>query len=532
MSGRLRRTSLLVFAALAATVATLATGAAGGVVDDTDPARNLALPCELVTTSGAVPRAAKNIVHLANICGVVGTDVEMQSRTESGGRVHDYAFVGTMGAGPRIFDVTDPAHPLHAGGYVDSGWENDVQLRGNTLLATYDGVNGEDSSASTCLKTRYPEANGQGIDIYKLVFNSRTATFDVKLVTCVANPPGGAHNASINPNGAWLGISDCCSDWAIDVVDLRNISKGQAVHRYRLIDETHAAGGRCPTNAAFRCIVMKRPGGGSAAGLWRPHDIHFSADGNTAYIAAINSTWIVDVSQILSGVVKPLAVISNTYRGGGIANEHNIEISHQADVTSDGKILVVSDERGGGLSNTDCNLAPQAILGGLHFFALAPLPGLDKTNTASKTHPVALGEYFIPNPLQSVDPLQPAVNDIPRIERGCTAHVFRLGGNGSTSPGAIQSGFDGISRLPNRRMSEAWYGGGVWLIDFSGRSRSGDGVAEDPRSSWGNTLAWNVMPGADTWSAKEYKGFIYAGDMLRGFDVYKPGTCTNAGCAQ
>ena len=28
------------------------------------------------------------------------------------------------------------------------------------------------------------------------------------------------------------------------------------------------------------------------------------------------------------------------------------------------------------------------------------------------------------------------------------------------------------------------------------------------------------MPGAYTWSAKEYKGNIYAGDILRGFDVY------------
>ena len=28
------------------------------------------------------------------------------------------------------------------------------------------------------------------------------------------------------------------------------------------------------------------------------------------------------------------------------------------------------------------------------------------------------------------------------------------------------------------------------------------------------------MPGAETWSAKEYKGFVYAGDMTRGFDVY------------
>jgi hypothetical protein len=538
MNGRLRRTTILLFLAASASVATLATGAAGGVVDDTDPARNVALPCESIATAGGVPRAAKNIVHLANVCGVVGTDVELQSRTDARGRVRDYAFLGTMGAGPRIFDVTDPKHPVGTGGYVDSGWENDIQVRGNLMLATFDGVNGEDSSASTCLKTNYPEAHGQGVDVYRLVYDKAAASFDVQLITCVADPPGGAHNASIHPSGNWFGISDCCSDWAIDVIDVRGIDNGKAVHRYRLIDETHAGttgttgDERCPANATFKCIVMRRPGGKSAAGLWRPHDIHFSSNGRIAYVAAINSTWIVDVSQVLGGVVKPLAIISNTYSGGSIADPHNIEISHQADVTHDGKILVVSDERGGGLTNTDCNLAPQGVLGGLHFFAVAPITGLPKTGTASSSHPVPIGQYYIPNPLEAYDPLQSVIATLPRAERACTAHVFRLGGNGSTSPEAIQSGYDGVSRLGIRRMSEAWYGAGVWMIDFSGAPKANDGVAEDPRTTWGNTIAWNVMPGADTWSAKEYKGAIYAGDMLRGFDVYKAGTCTGAACAQ
>jgi hypothetical protein len=38
------------------------------------------------------------------------------------------------------------------------------------------------------------------------------------------------------------------------------------------------------------------------------------------------------------------------------------------------------------------------------------------------------------------------------------------------------------------------------------------------------------MAGADTWSAKEYKGAIFAGDMVRGFDVYRPADCTALGC--
>jgi hypothetical protein len=38
------------------------------------------------------------------------------------------------------------------------------------------------------------------------------------------------------------------------------------------------------------------------------------------------------------------------------------------------------------------------------------------------------------------------------------------------------------------------------------------------------------MPGAETWSAKEYKGFIYAGDMVRGFDVYGFDECEGLAC--
>jgi len=270
---RLLRAAALVLPALA--LALFVARAGAGDADPTDPARNTALPCEAVSTQGGVARVAKDIVHLANVCGFVGTDVELQSRKDALGKVHDYAFVGTMGAGMRIFDVTDPVHPTHAGGYADSGWENDVQLRGNIAVATFDGVNGEDSSASTCLKTRYPNASGQGVDIYSLHFDPQTAKFDVSLATCVANPPGGAHNATLSPDGNWLGISNCCSDWAMDVVDLRGLSGGTAPVRYRLIDEGHADAARCPATATFTCVVMKAPDGSSARGLWRPHDVHF-----------------------------------------------------------------------------------------------------------------------------------------------------------------------------------------------------------------------------------------------------------------
>jgi hypothetical protein len=494
--------------------------------DATDPARNVALPCEAVAVKNMPARAAKGIVHVANVCGIVGTDVEFQSRKAADGKVHDYAFVGTMGAGPRIFDVTDPAHPRHAGGYQDAGWENDIQVRGDIAVATFDGVAGEDSTASTCLKEK--GANGQGVDIYKLAFSEKTASFNVSLLTCVANPPGGAHNATLSPDGKWLAISNCCSDWAIDVVDLRNLDEGKATLRYRVIDGSKIGDKtRCPATAAFKCIEAFGPNNSGRDGQWRPHDVFFSEDAKTIYVAAINSTWIMDVSKVLSGRVRTYSVIPNIIEKGGVNNPENVFISHQADATADEKILIVSDERGGGLDETGCHTGPGGVIGGLHFFALDDIAGVPSTRHASKSNPVKLGDYFTPNPLLAPDSLAAAV--APRAERGCTIHVFRIGGNGSVSPGPIAKGFDGVSDLPARQLTSAHYGAGVWHIGFAGRPSNDDGVKEDPRTTWGNTLAWNVMPGADTWSAKEYKGNIYAGDILRGFDVYAFAKGTSSG---
>ncbi|MGH2382155.1 MAG: post-COAP-1 domain-containing protein, partial [Candidatus Limnocylindria bacterium] len=76
----------------------------------------------------------------------------------------------------------------------------------------------------------------------------------------------------------------------------------------------------------------------------------------------------------------------------------------------------------------------------------------------------------------------------------------------------------------------AHYGAGVWWIDYASAPSATDGIAEHPLTDWGNTRGWNVMPGAETWSAKEYKGHIYAGDMTRGFDVYAFSSCSGVSC--
>jgi hypothetical protein len=338
--GRSRLARWLVASVLAAVPASVV-GLAWALEDPLDPAHNTALPCEAVNTPGALPRSAKNVVHVANVCGVVGTDVEFQSRKAADGTVHDYAFLGTMGGGLRIFDVTDPASPSLAGSYTDPGWQNDVQVRGDLAVVGFDPIGGVNPSASVCLRNK--SASG-GVDILRLRFDPTTALFTTSLIDCVsASPSGGAHNATIHPSGEWLAMVNPRTHGSVDVVDLRTTPP---VRRYRIVQAASLGNTAC-TSAALApatCISNGR------AGTWSPHDVSFSRDGSTMYVAAVgNDTVIVDVSSALAGHVSTVGVVPNDRNGGGIADDRDdLEISHQSDTSSDGAILGITDERGGG----------------------------------------------------------------------------------------------------------------------------------------------------------------------------------------
>ena len=483
------RKHLAVLAALVlVSGAVLAIANAGGDAP-LDPVYNVALPCEAVGTPGFVPRSARNIVHVANVCGFVGTDIEFQSRVDARGEVRDYAFVGTMGAGTRIFDVTDPARPTIAGGYVDPGWQNDVSVRGDLLVLAFDWF-GAGATVSTCLKGKGSGTTGVtrgGIDIVRLEYDPETATFHTRLVDCYLSSlsSGGAHTVTIHPSGEWISMNSAFN--GIEVVDIRGGEARLARHIPAAIADD-------------------------------AHDVSFSRDGNTLYSAGVDSTRIVDVTDVFDRAPTLIATVPNAPTAEQGADGQEVAISHQSDTSSDGSIFVVTDEAGGGLMETGCNTGSSGKIGGAHFWSL------------EGAAPRKLGTWLYPNPTLAPDALAPALAAIGRTERACTIHVFRNGGNGSAGPGAIAPGYDGVSSLGAREFVTAHYGAGVWHVDFSGPSSDADGIAEDARSTWGNTRGWNVMPGAETWSAKEYKGHIYAGDMARGFDVYAFGACEGAAC--
>jgi serine protease AprX len=471
-----------------------------------DPAHNAPIPCELISTLGALPRSAKNIAHVANVCGIVGTDLEFQSRTDANGDVHDYVFVGTMGAGTRIFDVTDPHLPRFVGGYVDPGWQNDVQVFGDLLILAFDPVSVA-VHASDCLRQKNG-TQGQirgGVDFVNLQFDPVLATlkapltFKTSRLGCYLTQDaagGGAHTITIHPSGEWLSLNT--TQTGFEVVDLRN--------------------------NAFS-FVRKVPSAIAASA----HDVFFSRDGNTMYSAGIGSTRIVDVRDIFNRAPILIANVPNSPSAEQGADGHVVAISHQSDTIADGRLLIVTDEKGGGLSQTQCNTSASGAIGGAHLWALEQLSGIAKSNGATVEEPRKIGTWIYPNPKLAVDALDDVLAGLPRTERACTIHVFRGGGNSGQSPATVgdgNDGHDGVSRLPVNEIVSAHYGAGVWHIDVM----AAPGALDDSRTTWGRTLGWNVMPGADTWSAKEYKGYIYAGDMGRGFDIYRFSDCDDVDC--
>ena len=380
---------------------------AGGVIagaqalnpDPLDPVRNVALPCEAVSTPGLVPRAAKNIAHVANVCGFVGTDIEFQSRRADDG-VHDYAFVGTMGGGTRIFDVTDPAHPVAAGRYTDPGYQNDVQVSGNLLVLGFDSLGVSGAVTSNCLRGKGAGTAGAtrgGVDIVRLVFDPETATFRTELADCYLSTlsSAGAHTTTVHPSGKYLTVNTSFN--GIEVVDIR-------------------------TTPATLVRTIPEPVADDA------HDVSFSRDGNTLYSAGLDSTRVLDVTDIFNRAATVTATIPNAATAEQGGDGQVIQLSHQSDTSSDGKILVVTDEAGGGITETGCNQGPSGKIGAAHFWNLAVSP-------ARK-----LGSWLYPNPVLAPDPLAPVLASIGRTERACTIHVFRNGGNGTAGPGAVASG--------------------------------------------------------------------------------------------
>lgn len=152
-----------------------------------------------------------------------------------------------------------------------------------------------------------------------------------------------------------------------------------------------------------------------------------------------------------------------------------VTFSHTALLSADGTILVVGDETGGGAAAA-CTAHAQAA----GVSVSGPLGALWFYDVSDEKNPQLLS-WFSPTAHAVTNP----------IAAGCTAHHGRLVPD------------------PEGRdlMTMGYYGAGVLLVDFTNPMQP---MLVDQ---------WN--DGANVWEAWHYNGWVFTGDLERGFDVLK-----------
>lgn len=248
---------------------------------------------------------------------------------------------------------------------------------------------------------------------------------------------GFAHSVGIDPYHPWLAwVSTSDANDFIDVVDFRTCLGGVAQ-----LDACKPSVGRIPFTAR-QYPQLRNPQDATRDIVGEGcHDTRFGP--TRAYCAAIDTTLIIDTTQIAGATLAENAPLSGTLltagsnacpvvdatrapgvkvtdcsgwsraawetrAGGGLTAPirsvivhkatddptKSIEISHQAEPIDGGKILAITDERGGGLNEG----APACPGGGVWFYDIRDDadPKLMKTPTGATA--VFISENVIPSP--------------------------------------------------------------------------------------------------------------------------------------
>ena len=303
-----------------------------------------------------------------------------------------------------------PGASGRGGRYTDPGYQNDLQVSGDVLVLGFDSLGvyrcdlplSPDEGPGTAGQTK------AGVDIVRLVFDRETATFETRLLDCYLSSLGsaGAHTTTIHPSGEYLTVNTSFN--GLEIVDIRSAP-----------------------------ATLVRHDSGDVAD--DAHDVSFSRDGNTLYSAGLDSTRILDVTDIED---RPRdGDGDDPERGDRRAGRGRAGDPAFAPVGHELGRKGARDHRRGRRRHHRDTVQPRPERqdrGG----ALLELEGT----------PRKLGSWLYPNPVLAPDPLASALAAVGRTERACTIHVFRNGGNGSAGPGEIASGFDGVSRLPGRQF--------------------------------------------------------------------------------
>ncbi|MFC7644931.1 LVIVD repeat-containing protein [Streptosporangium lutulentum] len=363
----------------------------------------------------------------------------------------DYAYVGNYG-GFSIYDIEDPKRAEVVSSVVCPGYQMDVAVYGDLLFTAVDNSRSDDSCSSVGQVASLKES-WEGVRIFD-VSDKRNPRY-VKAVETDC----GSHTLTLVPGkgrdrrDVYLYVSSY--NPSASFPDCRPPHDKISVIKVPL---------RNPEGAAIVGTPVVFPDGGneSQPGLLLPtsgcHDITVYAEKDIAASACMGDGVLFDISDR----EKPVVTARVT--------DPNFAFWHSATFNNEGTKVIFTDELGGGSAAT-CNEA------------IGPNRGADAVYDLKRGR-FAFRSYF----------------KIPRHQadaENCVAH------NGSLIP---VKGRD--------IMVQAWYQGGVSVVDFTDSARPQEiGFFErgpEPKGGVGGF-----------WSAYYYNGHVYGSDFHNGLDVIK-----------
>ena len=291
----------------------------------------------------------------------------------------DFAIVGAYDRGAFIYDITDPENTRFVRQIVCAQRQNDIQIKqfGQRWVVMLSN----DRSGTLCAgeKNIGPAGERGGAAVFDVTDPyAPKAMYNLRVVD-------GVHNWTWHPTApiGWVSTGDLPG--GIDHLPVYDFTD---VDNPRLVSDKGTEGG--------------------------PHDITFSADGKTGYVASENNVRVYDTTDPKDPRL--------TFRGPTIAS-----YVHGADPTPDGKTLLVTDE--------------SLVLGGFFAARTAVCPGGGITLFDTRTPGVLRPLSYLVADIQGQSP----------DHRACTAHVGRF------TP-------------DSKHYVTGWYLGGVRLFDISNPS--------------------------------------------------------------
>ncbi|QVQ51926.1 hypothetical protein J4H86_24800 [Spiractinospora alimapuensis] len=363
----------------------------------------------------------------------------------------DYAVAGNY-EGFTIYDISSPEEPEIVSVVVCPGLQNDVSISGDLLYTSTDVPMESDECGAE--RAGYDEEwTWEGLRVFDISDKANPRYVSAVRTAC------GSHTHTLVPG-----------DEETDYVYISSyMTSGEYVECGPTHDKISVV--EIPKDDPAAAAVANEPvifpdgGNTDQPGLLFPtsgcHDITIYRELDIAAGACMGDGVIMDISDPLEPEVLDQV------------QDENFAFWHSATFSNDASTVVFTDELGGGGAAT-CDEEHYPHLGANAFYSLSDRGGERELSFESY--------YKIPRHQEATE--------------NCVAH------NGSLIP------------VPGRDfMVQAWYQGGVSVIDFNDVGNPKE-IAYFDRSTYSDQLML-----AGSWSAYWYNGHIYSSDIQNGLDV-------------